>query len=252
MSRHDGRQPHEIRPVHIHTGYTEMPAGSVLIHMGKTRVLCTASVEEGVPGWLKQAQPVQGWVTAEYAMLPGATQPRQARESTRGKVGGRTHEIQRLIGRSLRAVMDLERLGPRTIQIDCDVLQADGGTRTAAITGGFVALALALGKLVDQGLLSELPLRDSVTAISCGIVNGEALLDLPYVEDAAADVDMNVVMTGQGRFIEVQGSGEEATFSHDELTRLLALAGEGVAALRKAQLEALPKTATFDLLRARG
>ncbi|MBA2665004.1 MAG: ribonuclease PH [Bradymonadaceae bacterium] len=247
--RFDGRAPDELRTISIETDYTDVPDASVLIRMGKTTVLCTASVEESVPRWMEDRNNPKGWVTAEYSMLPGATSPRSMRESTKGKVGGRTHEIQRLIGRSLRAVTDLRLLGARTINLDCDVLQADGGTRTASITGAYVALALACGRLVERGLITELPLVDMVAAISCGIVDGRALLDLPYVEDAAADVDMNVVMTGAGKFVEVQGTGEEATFSEDELSQLLKLARGGITRLNDVQRAALPASAIFARLR---
>jgi ribonuclease PH len=247
-TRFDGRQPDELRPVSLELDYTEIPAASVLIRMGKTVVLCTASVDESVPRWMDRDDP-RGWVTAEYSMLPGSTKPRADRESMRGKVGGRTYEIQRLIGRSLRAVTDLKALGARTIYLDCDVLQADGGTRTASITGAFVALALACGRLVERGVLDKLPLTDTLAAISCGIVDGRPVLDLPYVEDSAASVDMNVVMTGSGRFIEVQGTGEEATYSREELNSLLGLAEAGIEKLVQMQLGALPNTAIYAGLR---
>ena len=230
--------PDELRPVDIEIDFTEVPAASVLIDMGKTRVLCTASVEESVPRWLRDKEPPQGWVTAEYEMLPGSTSPRGRR--SRRKVGGRTKEIQRLIGRSLRGVVDLNKLGERTVWLDCEVLQADGGTRTASVTGAYVALALACGRMVESGQITEMPLRGTIAAISCGVVDGRALLDLPYEEDVAADVDMNVVMTGDGEFVELQGTGEESTFSGDELTELLRLARKGVADLTELQLQALP------------
>jgi ribonuclease PH len=248
MTRHDGRAPDALRPITIKSDFTEQPMASVLIQAGRTMVLCTASVEEEVPRWMKGEPVVRGWITAEYAMLPASTNTRSRRESTAGKVGGRTQEIQRLIGRSLRAVADLEKLGGRTITIDCDVLQADGGTRTASITGGFVALALAVQRLHDKGLITELPLVDTVAAISCGIVGGAELLDLPYVEDAAAEVDMNVVMTGSGRLIEVQGTGEESTFTRAQLNGLLDLAEGGVRALTQIQRAALPQTALMAKL----
>jgi ribonuclease PH len=244
--RPDGRANDELREVSIETGFTDVPMGSVLIRAGRTTVLCTASVDEDVPRWMRNREPVKGWVTGEYSMLPGSSSPRASRESMRGKVKGRTHEIQRLIGRSMRAVMDLEALGARMITIDCDVLQADGGTRTASITGGFVALALACGKLVEDGTLEALPLKDTIAAVSCGLLEGEGRLDLPYVEDAAADVDMNVVMTGSGRMIEVQGTGEEATFTRAELDVLLDLAEGGIAELTKIQRAALPEGKLFD------
>ncbi len=245
-TRFDGRSPDEIRPVEIQIDFTEVPAASVLIDMGKTRVLCTASVEDSVPRWLRDKEPAQGWVTAEYEMLPGSTSPRGRR--SRRSVGGRTKEIQRLIGRSLRGIIDLEKLGERTIWLDCEVLQADGGTRTASVTGAYVALALACGRMIEAGEIEEMPLVDTIAAISCGVVDGEALLDLPYEEDVAAAVDMNVVMTGGGEFVELQGTGEEATFSADELTALLDLANKGIADLTKMQRAALPDGAVYDEL----
>lgn len=247
--RFDGRSPDELRPVEMEIDFTEVPAASVLIDMGKTRVLCTASVEESVPRWLRDKEPPQGWVTAEYEMLPGSTSPRARR--SRRRVGGRTKEIQRLIGRSLRGVIDLEKLGERTIWLDCEVLQADGGTRTASVTGAYVALALACGRLVEAGELDEMPLVDTIAAISCGMVDGDALLDLPYEEDVAADVDMNVVMTGGGEFVELQGTGEEATFTADELSALLELANKGISELTQMQRDALPAGDMYDELFAR-
>jgi len=234
MKRVDGRSPTQLRPIQIHPHYVAAPAGSVLIEMGQTRVVCAASVEEGVPRWMKDQKVTGGWVTAEYSMLPFSTSPRKSREVNRGHPEGRTQEIQRLVGRALRSVVDLEKLGPRTVWMDCDVLQADGGTRTAAITGSYVALALALRKLNLTEALTE-----SVAAVSVGIHQGTALLDLCYAEDSQADVDMNVVMTGAGRFVEVQGSGEEATFSETELTTLLRLARRGIKKLTVAQRAAL-------------
>ncbi len=223
--RADGRVSTDLRPIRFECGYTRYAEGSVLVSFGETRVLCNASVEEKVPPFLRGQG--KGWVTAEYSMLPRATHTRNAREAARGKIGGRTHEIQRLIGRSLRAVVDLEKLGERSILIDCDVLQADGGTRTASITGAYVALSLALNGLVTKGLLSQSPLMDSVSAISVGIVDGKALLDVDYSEDSQADVDMNYVITGDGRFVEVQGTAEEVPFTIAEMDALrdLALAG---------------------------
>lgn len=247
--RFDGRSPDELRPVQMEIDFTDVPAASVLIDMGKTRVLCTASVEESVPRWLRDKEPPQGWVTAEYEMLPGSTSPRGRR--SRRRVGGRTKEIQRLIGRSLRGVIDLEKLGERTIWLDCEVLQADGGTRTASVTGAYVALALACGRLVEAGELEEMPLVDTIAAISCGMVDGDALLDLPYEEDVSADVDMNVVMTGGGEFVELQGTGEEATFSADELSALLELANKGISELTQMQRDALPAGDMYDELFAR-
>jgi ribonuclease PH len=246
QKRADGRAPDEIRQLIIETDFTEIPEASVLITMGKTRVLCVASVEESVPRWMRDAEPERGWVTAEYSLMPGSTSPRFRRE--RRGAGGRTREIERLIGRSLRAVCDLEKLPGHTIWLDCDVLQADGGTRTASITGAFVALALACGRLLDRGAIAQMPIRESLAAISCGVIDEQALLDLPYEEDSRADVDMNVVMTGSGRFVEVQGTGEESTFSHAELLDMLALAGKGIEELSAAQEAALPQTPAYAAL----
>ncbi len=240
-SRSDGRRANELRPVRIKPGYLDQPAGSVLIEMGQTRLVCAASVEESVPRWMRDQKVVGGWVTAEYSMLPYAATPRKPREIARGRPDGRSQEIQRLVGRSLRAVVDLEALGPRTIWLDCDVLQADGGTRTAAITGAYVALVLAVQKLITGGSLESSPIRTSVAAISVGMVDGRALLDLCYEEDAAAAVDMNVVMTGAGEYVELQGSGEESTFSHEDLGRLLKLASGGIRKLARAQAAALAR-----------
>jgi len=239
MKRTDGRRPNQTRPVNIHPRYVSAPAGSALIEMGQTRVLCAASVEDGVPRWMRDQKKTGGWVTSEYSMLPYASSPRKQREVVRGYPEGRTQEIQRLIGRSLRAVTNLQKLGARTIWVDCDVLQADGGTRTAAVTGAYVALALALRKLQDDGVLAESPLTAAVAAVSVGIVEGEALLDLCYAEDAAAMVDMNVVMNDRGEFVEVQGTGEQAPFSGKDLSRLLKLAEKGAAELFRAQQKAL-------------
>lgn len=223
--RKAGRKADQLRPVKIIPGFVELSAGSALIEMGKTRVLCTASVEEKVPRWLHQAQLKQreksGWVTAEYSILPGAGPYRTQRESTTGKKSGRTYEIQRLIGRSLRTVVDLKELGPRTIWIDCDVIQADGGTRTAAVTGGFVALLKALMNLKSKGQLAKIPIKEYLAAVSIGVRDGEILLDLDYDEDKDVDVDCNVVMTESGTFIEVQGTGEKRGFSRDQLTKML-------------------------------
>ena len=220
--RADGRQPDELRPITFDRDFTTQAAGSVLVTFGGTRVLCTASVDEDVPRWMRGSG--KGWVTAEYSMLPGASSERIGREVNKGKPSGRTQEIQRLIGRSLRAVCDMKALGERQVIVDCDVLQADGGTRTASICGGYVALHDALTRVVQAGRLSAHPLTDTCGAISVGIVGGTPMLDLPYVEDAGADVDMNVVMTGAGRFVEVQGTTEGAAFSRTELDALLALA----------------------------
>lgn len=235
--RADGRQPDELRPVRFERDFTTQAAGSVLVAFGGTRVLCTASVEENVPRWMRGSG--KGWVTAEYSMLPGASAERIRREAARGKQTGRTQEIQRLIGRSLRSVCDMERLGERQVIVDCDVLQADGGTRTAAITGGFVALHDALSRLVVSEAIAEHPLVDECAAVSVGVVDGIPLLDLPYLEDVGADTDMNVVMNGSGEFIEVQGTAEEAPFSRVELDALLDLAQAGIGRLTDMQRELL-------------
>lgn len=239
MTRIDGRQPDELRPVTIERGWSEQAEGSALISFGRTRVLCTASFTAGVPRWL--AGKGKGWVTAEYAMLPRATNERNDRESIKGRVGGRTHEISRLIGRALRVIIDTKALGENTIVIDCDVLQADGGTRTAAITGAYVALAdaIAWGKANGHIPKSAEPLLDSVAAISVGIVDGVPLLDLEYREDSRAETDMNVVTTGRGLFVEVQGTAEGAPFDKRELDALLALATDGTARLGQIQRDAL-------------
>ncbi len=229
MSRPSDRLNDQMRPVRIIPGFLKHPDGSVLIETGDTRVLCSAMVEERVPPFLKGSN--TGWVTAEYSLLPASTGTRSPREAARGKISGRTSEIQRLIGRSLRAVVDLDKLGERTIWIDCDVIQADGGTRTASVTGSFVALYLALKKLKDKGTIEDIPLRDYVAAISVGIVEGIPVLDLEYVEDSAADVDMNVVMTGRGDFVEIQGTGEKSVFSRPDLDVLLGLAQKGIQEL---------------------
>jgi len=234
--RPDGRRPDELRPVTIETGYLKDPEGSALIRAGQTWVLCTASIEERVPPWLKESG--KGWVTAEYAMLPRATNTRGGRGSN-----GRAKEIERLIGRSLRAAVDLAALGQRSITIDCDVLQADGGTRTAAITGGWVALALACRWLEKKKLLKRSPLGASVAAISVGMLAGEARLDLPYAEDAIADVDMNVVMNGDGALIEVQGTAEHGVFSRPQMDQMVDLATRGVAELTRLQRAALESAA---------
>lgn len=235
--RSDSRAPDQLRPVQIHPDYVSTAEGSVLIEVGNTRVICTASVEESVPSFLRNSG--KGWVTAEYGMLPRATLTRTARESARGRIGGRTHEIQRLIGRSLRAIVDLEKLGERSVLLDCDVIQADGGTRTASITGAFVALALALQKLVAAGTLPSSPLRDSVAAVSVGIVDGQPLLDLCYEEDSRADVDMNVVMTAGGRFIELQATAEHQVFDDHQLQAMIGLGRAGISTLLEKQQTAL-------------
>ena len=229
FARSLGRGADQLRAVRITRGFTIHAEGSVLIEFGATKVLCTASVEEKVPGHKKGSG--EGWVTAEYGMLPRSTHTRSEREAARGKQSGRTQEIQRLIGRSLRCVFDLRLLGERTIHLDCDVLQADGGTRTAAITGAFVAAQDAVSKLMAQGKLSVSPIRDQVAAISVGMVQGTALLDLEYTEDSACDTDMNVVMTGSGNFVEVQGTAEGAAFSREQMDALLALAAKGIGEL---------------------
>ena len=234
-TRTDGRASNELRTVKMTPDYIEHPAGSVLIEMGKTKVICTASLEEGVPRFLKDKG--RGWVTAEYGMLPGSTDTRMDREAARGKVGGRTMEIQRLIGRSLRAVVDFEALGERTIKLDCDVIQADGGTRTASITGAWVAFALACNRLRAAGDIERDPLKDHVAAISVGVVGGEPMLDLCYEEDSRADVDMNVVMTGDGRYVEVQGTAEGEPFDRAALSQLTDLAEAGNRDLVIAQRE---------------
>lgn len=227
--RSDNRTPDQIRPVNIVPDYINIAEGSVLIEVGNTRVICTASVEEAVPQFMRNSG--KGWITAEYGMLPRSTLTRTAREVTKGRSSGRTHEIQRLIGRSLRAVTDLERLGERTLWIDCDVIQADGGTRTASITGAFVALGRALEKLVEAGTLTSVPLRDFVAAISVGIVDGEILVDLCYEEDFRADVDMNFVMTAGNKLVELQATAEHQVFDDNQLNKMLALARQGVQAL---------------------
>ncbi len=235
--RPDGRDPLALRPVRIHRNYLKYAEGSVLIEMGDTKVICSASVEDKVPPFIKGEG--KGWITAEYSMLPRSTQVRTPREGARGRANGRTFEIQRLIGRSLRAVVDLEKLGERTVWIDCDVVQADGGTRTAAITGAFVALVDALRHLRAQGLLEEVPVRDFVAAVSVGKVEGELRLDLCFEEDARAEVDMNVVMTGSGEFVEIQGTAEASPFTEEELRALLLLARKGIGELVALQRELL-------------
>jgi ribonuclease PH len=231
--RFDGRKPKQLRPLSITPRYIKSADGSVLIEMGDTKVICTAKLEERVPPFLRNSG--KGWITAEYGMLPGSSQQRIGRESSRGKVGGRTHEIQRLIGRSLRAVSDLKSLGERTIWIDCDVIQADGGTRTASITGAYVALTEAARRWRELGILDVGPIKDSVAAVSIGIVGGKILLDLCYEEDSKAEVDMNFVMTGSGKFIEVQGTAESAPFSKKQMERMAEIAHEGIKELFKAQ-----------------
>lgn len=241
FERNDGREAHELRPVKIVPDYVPYAEGSVLIEMGQTRVICSASVDERVPPFLRNKN--QGWITAEYAMLPRATQQRTPRETGRGGPSGRTHEIQRLIGRSLRAIADMSVLGERTITLDCDVLQADGGTRTAAVTGAFVALALANRRLLNSKRIARSVVLNEVAAISVGIVGGVPLLDLKYDEDSRAEVDMNIVCTGDGRFIEVQGTAEREPFSQAQLDELLSLASSGIKSLIQIQRTTLAATA---------
>lgn len=237
FTRADGRALDQMRQVRITRNFTTNPAGSVLVEFGNTRVMCTASIELGVPRFKRHSG--EGWLTAEYAMLPAATNERMPRESMRGKVKGRTHEISRLVGRSLRAAVDLTQLGENTINIDCDVLQADGGTRTAAITGAYVALADAIAELKSQGVVPGSPLLDPVAAVSVGLIDGRVSLDLPYEEDSRAEVDLNVVMNSKGRFIEIQGTGEDGDFGREELGQMLDVADKGISELIAAQRAAL-------------
>lgn len=239
MERHDGRTANQLRPIQFVPGVAPNAAGSVLVSFGDTSVICAVTIEEGVPRWMKEQRVDGGWLTAEYSMLPYSTSSRKQRDSTKGKVDGRSTEIQRLIGRSLRAVVDLELLGPRTLWIDCDVLRADGGTRTASITGACVAVAIACEKLLGRKLIHKSPLKKKVAAVSAGVVNGQPCLDLDYVEDVAASVDFNLVMTEDLDFVEVQGSGEEATFSASEMEAMLALGREGVRAISALQDQAI-------------
>ncbi len=239
MIREDNRKNDDLREVNLLTGFTIHAEGSVLIEMGNTKVICTASVNESVPRFLRKTG--KGWLTAEYSMLPRATEERNMREASRGKLGGRTMEIQRLIGRSLRACVDLTKLGERSITIDCDVIQADGGTRTASITGGYVALAIAIKKLIAEGKLDASPLISNVAAISVGVVDGTPMLDLKYTEDSNADVDMNVIMNSELEFVEIQGTGEETTFTRKELNELLDLAEKGIKELFDIQNAAIEK-----------
>ncbi|MCW5553237.1 MAG: ribonuclease PH [Verrucomicrobiae bacterium] len=241
-TRADGRAPHELRPIRFQNNIAPHATGSTLIEWGNTRVICGVTVEETVPRWMKEQNVAGGWITAEYSMLPYSTLQRKSRDSTRGKIDGRSQEIQRLIGRAMRAALDLEKLGPRTIWVDCDVLQADGGTRTAAITGAYVALVMAIRRLIAAGKLNESPILHAVAAVSIGIVGTEALLDLCYVEDVAAAVDFNLVMNSAGEFIELQGTGEEATFSETQLAGLLALGKAGIRQLLEIQEAALAQT----------
>jgi ribonuclease PH len=227
--RSDNRAPDQMRELKLTPGFIRTAEGSCLIEVGNTRVICTATIEESVPGWMRNQG--KGWITSEYGMLPRATLTRTAREAARGKQGGRTMEIQRLIGRSMRAVVDTAKLGERTLWIDCDVIQADGGTRTASITGGFVAMALAMQKLVDCGTLKQLPLKDTVAAISVGMVDGAPMLDLAYEEDSRAEVDMNYVLTGRNQFIEIQATAEHEPFTDEQLAEMTVLARKGIAEL---------------------
>jgi len=237
--RPDGRPPQQLRPIRFQNNIAPYATGSTLIEWGNTRVICGVTVEDTVPRWMKEQNLGGGWITAEYSMLPYSTLQRKQRDSTRGKVDGRSQEIQRLIGRAMRATLDLAKLGERTIWVDCDVLQADGGTRTAAITGAYIALVIAIRRLLADGRLEENPILHAVAAVSVGLVGGQPLLDLCYTEDAAATVDFNLVMNSAGEFIELQGSGEEATFSERQLTDLLALGKTGIRQLLEAQEAAL-------------
>jgi ribonuclease PH len=250
MSRPDGRQPDQLRPISFIPNVAPHATGSVLVSFGDTRVICTATIEDDVPRWMRAQKVEGGWLTAEYSMLPYSTLERKPRDISRGKIDGRSSEIQRLIGRSLRAVVDLKKVGQRTIWIDCDVLQADGGTRTAAITGGCVAMAIAFNKLMNEGKLKDFPIRKLVAAVSAGIHEGAPVLDLNYIEDKGATVDFNVVMTETLEFVEVQGSGEEAVFSGDQMSAMLDLCRKGVAeivSLQKAAILTADKAAPADL-----
>jgi ribonuclease PH len=238
-ARADGRAANQLRPIRFQNNIAPYATGSTLIEWGNTRVICGVTIEENVPRWMKEQNVTGGWITAEYSMLPYSTLQRKPRDITKGKIDGRSQEIQRLIGRAMRATLDLEKLGQRTICVDCDVLQADGGTRTAAITGAFVAAHDAVAWLVAQGKLARSPIRDFVAAVSVGIVDGTPLLDLEYVEDAACDTDMNIVMTATGGFVELQGTAEGATFSRAEMDALLGLASKGIAELVAAQRRVL-------------
>ena len=240
-SRIDGRQSAQLRPITFQADIAPHATGSVLVSFGVTRVICAATIEPNVPTWMKQQRVPGGWLTAEYSMLPYSTLDRKPREISKGKADGRNIEIQRLIGRSLRAVLDLQKLGPNTLWIDCDVLQADGGTRTASITGAYVAARLAVQKLLDAKKIPENPLTDSVAAVSAGVFGGQALLDLNYLEDKDAEVDANIVMTGRGQFVEVQGSGEETTFSGEQLQTMLGLAQSGLREIAAMQTAFLTK-----------
>lgn len=246
--RSNGRKADELRPVTIRTNTNKYAEGSVFIEVGDTKVICTATVDEKVPPFMKGQG--KGWVSAEYSMLPRATQTRNQREANRGKLSGRTMEIQRLIGRALRSVVDLQSLGERTIILDCDVIQADGGTRTTSITGSFIAMAMAIHKVASQHSLHKFPITDFLASVSVGVIQGNTLLDLNYEEDSTAKVDMNVVMTGQGKYVEVQGTGEESPFAREELNGLLVLAEKGITELVEMQKEALGRTASMITARA--
>lgn len=237
--RAGGRTPDQLRPIRFQNGIAPNATGSTLIEWGNTRVICGVTVEESVPRWMKEQSVVGGWITAEYSMLPYATLTRKSRDIAKGKIDGRSQEIQRLIGRSLRAAIDLERIGSRTIWVDCDVLQADGGTRTASITGAVVALRLAVAKLMSEGKLGQNPMLSGVAAVSVGLVGGKALLDLDYVEDSGAEVDLNLVVNEAGQFVEIQGSGEESTFSEAELSSMLSLGKGGIQTLFALQRQAV-------------
>ena len=239
MIRNDNRRPHQLRPVRIHKHFAKNATGSVMIEQGNTQVICAITIDDMVPRWMKDQGVTGGWITSEYSMLPYSTEQRKQRDSTRGKIDGRSMEIQRLIGRSLRAAVDLEKVGTRTIWGDCDVLRADGGTRTASLTGAYVALALAVQQLLKAGKLKENPLRTPIAAVSVGLVDGIEILDLNYEEDAKASVDLNVVMTSKRNYIEVQGTGEKATFTRKQLDRMLALAWRGIRQLMASQRMAI-------------
>ena len=239
VTRVDGRQRDELRPLRFQNDIAPYATGSTLVEWGNTKVICGVTVDETIPRWMKEQGVTGGWLTAEYSMLPYSTLQRKQRDSTKGRIDGRSQEIQRLIGRAMRATLDLGKLGARTIWVDCDVLQADGGTRTAAITGAYVALSLAVKKMIAAGKLTESPLLHGVAAVSIGIVGGQALLDLCYVEDAAAEVDLNLVMNSAGEFIELQGTGEEATFTENQLSEMLALGKKAIHQLLAAQQAAL-------------
>ncbi|MBR2905778.1 MAG: ribonuclease PH [Lentisphaeria bacterium] len=239
MARQDGRNNDQLRPVSITPSFLTHPAGSVLIDVGGTRVICAVSLEQGVPSWMRAQNVPGGWVTCEYGLLPASTHQRCQREASKGKQGGRTMEIQRLIGRSFRSVIDMEKLGANTLHIDCDVIDANGSTRCASITGTSVALFLALRKMVKDGLLPEIPMKENVAAISVGMLNGECILDLCYEEDSAAEVDMNIVMTESGKFVEIQGTAEEQPFSDEELAKMLSYAKKGLAEIFEMQRKVL-------------